>query len=156
MRFALLFVSALLASGLSAAADTVRDCDDRVGVGVIAEPWEQMSKSYGNNAIRVAVLDYEEPAASSLILMVLYWPNTDEPMPGRICKIISMGPGFPDGWAAIRIAETASKYDPSQGLILSVPVLPYDAVNHTGADEANKYTLRFTINRATGTLTVLP
>ena len=41
-------------------------------------------------------------------------------------------------------------------LILSVPVLPYDFQNHTGADEAAKYDVTFAINRATGALTLLP
>ena len=156
-RLALLAASLFtLCAAIPARADVVRDCDDRVGVGVIAEPWEEMSRSYANHAVRVAVLDYEEPAASSLILMVLYWQVSDEPYAARICKIITAGLQFPDGWAGIRIDQTKSRYDPAQGLILSVPVLPYDYQGHTGANEAAKYDVTFAINRSTGALTLLP
>lgn len=149
-----ILAACLLSAGLSlpAHADVVRECDDRIGVGVIAEPWEEWSRSYANNTVRVAVLDYEEPASSSLILMVLYW--TTDPHEGRICKFITQGKGFPDGWAAIRFDEITSDYNPSEGLILSIPVLPYDAAGHTGADESAKYNVTFAINRSTGTLTL--
>ena len=137
-------------------ADVVRDCDDRIGVEVIAEPWEEMSRSFANNAVRLAVLDYEEPASSSLILMVLYWKSSSDGIPeGRICKFITAGNRFPDGWADIRFAEMSSDYDPDKGLVLSVPVLPYDAVGHTGADEAAKYNVTIAINRATGDVTLI-
>lgn len=140
----------LLAS--AAKSDVVRDCDDRIGVGAIAEPWEEFSRGYANNAVRIAMLDYEEPASSGLILMALYW--TTDPHEGRVCKIISATGDFPGGWAGIEFDKIASDYNPTEGLIISIPVLPYDAVNHTGADEAAKYNIRFAINRATGTLTL--
>lgn len=144
-------VTALMFS-LPAKADLVRECDERIGVGVIAEPWEEFSRGYANNAIRIAVLDYEEPASSGLILMALYW--TTDPNEGRVCKIITATDGFPGGWAGIKFDEVASDYNPSEGLIISVPVLPYDAVGHTGADESKKYNVTFAINRSTGTLTL--
>lgn len=134
------------------AADVIRDCDDRVGVGVIAEPWEDFSRGYANNTVRIAMLDYEAPASSGLILMALYW--TTDPHEGRVCKIISATDGFPGGWADIRFAEISSNYKPSEGLIISVPVLPYDVVGHTGPDESAKYNVTFSINRATGALTL--
>lgn len=145
-------VCAALVFAAPAHADVVRDCDERVGVEVVAEPWEQFSRGYANNAVRIAMLDYEDPASSSLILMALYW--TTDPHEGRICKIITATDGFPGGWADIRFDEIVSDYSPAEGLIISIPVLPYDAVNHTGADEAAKYNISFAINRAAGTLTL--
>lgn len=152
IRAFLAFAATCLMTSVPANADVVRDCDDRIGVGAIAEPWEEFSRGYSNNAVRIAMLDYEEPASSGLILMALYW--TTDPHEGRVCKIITATDGFPGGWAGIRFDEIASDYNPSDGLIISVPVLPYDAINHTGADEAAKYRVTFAINRATGTLTL--
>lgn len=150
-----IFLTAALTTVISflpATADVVRDCGDRVGVGAIAEPWEQFSRGYANNTVRIAVLDYEDPASSSLILMALYW--TTDPHEGRVCKIITATDGFPGGWADIQFSEITSDYSPNEGLIVSVPVLPYDAVGHTGPDESAKYSVTFAVNRATGALTL--
>lgn len=151
--FRSILAACLCWAGLSPAvhADVVRDCDDRISIEVVAEPWEEWSRGFANSTVRVAVLDYEEPASSSLMLMVLYW--TTDPHQGRVCKFITKGNSFPDGWADIRFSELTSDYNPSEGVILSIPVLPYGA-SGSGPDESAKYNVSFAINRATGMLTL--
>lgn len=117
------FGVAALVLAVPASAQVVRECG-RIGTAAnVLEPWESHSRTYANGAIRVAVADTGgEPACCSSHLMVLS-PNGDgsqEPL-FRQCRIVSASEGG-IGFYSVDVQGIVASYDPSLGLLLSVPV----------------------------------
>lgn len=128
---------------LTAAADPmVRDCDTFIASARnLSIPYDEAIREYGNGEVAVMSLALEEPACCGAHLMVLF-PVPDEPF--RACRIVTT----PDemGWGRLALQATVSAYDPSIGLILSVPGSVFDG------QEFQPFTLRVVVNRATGTV----
>ena len=138
-------LAAALALALPATGQTVSDaCDWRASPVNIAEPWEARSRSFANGAIRIALLDTEEPACCAFHLLILS-PSGHEEGPGwRQCHIVTdtaQGLGF----MSIDFSAIAASYDPARGLRLDVPFRRYsdDGIGHPGS-------LAVWINQASG------
>ncbi|MEZ5913976.1 MAG: hypothetical protein R3D84_18515, partial [Paracoccaceae bacterium] len=105
-----------------ASAQVVTECDWVANPANIMEPWEQNARTYANGNIRIAALDTGgEPVCCSMHLLVLS-PSGDgsnEPI-FRQCRVVSARPG--QGFLAVDIPGTTASYDPSRGLLVSVPV----------------------------------
>lgn len=138
----LILAAAVSALAVPACAQTVTSCDRwEARADNLAEPWEEMSRTFANGAVRIAVLDGVEPAAGALHLLILSPPYSE--LGERQCAMISYrGNGF----AGIDFAALTAAYDPETGLGFDVPVRIYDA------DSADflPVGLGFTLNQATG------
>lgn len=113
---------ALLAAGPAAAEESwtsagVNDCDGRAYADFIAEPWDQNSRTFADGAIRVALMDFVEPAAAAYRLLVLSPPYDEVGL--RQCRLIEMPGGH--GYGAMDFAALQAGYDPQTGLTLSLP-----------------------------------
>lgn len=129
----------LLASPLQAA--DVRDCAGQVA-NARNVLWEDPTRTFANGAIRLILLDTEEPACCSVHVMVLH-PIGDEPFLG--CSLISRSEGY--GWLRASLKEAASEYVSGQGLRVHIPMVGY------GVEGEGPETLSLTINQATGQVT---
>ncbi len=144
MRAAVLL--AALALPQAAAAVTVSDCDDyRSTILAVAEPWEANTRTFAQGAIRLVVADVIEPAGGPLHLVVLA-PPYDE-IGARGCHVISSD-GFL-GFSGLDLGAASARYDPAQGLIVSIPAAVWDS---QAQDSARPAQLRVTINQAAGTI----
>ena len=140
------FVAAPLAAlclPLSAAAQSLRDCDTpEANARNLALPVETAVRSFANGAITLIALDTDEPACCSGHLMVLH-PSGDGYL---ACTLISRE-GV-SGFAATFVGETAGRYDPARGLTLDVPVLihlPEEGFTNSGL-------VHITVNQAVGSV----
>ncbi|ASP18797.1 hypothetical protein ANTHELSMS3_00071 [Antarctobacter heliothermus] len=123
---------------------TVSDCDWQASAWNLAEPWEENSRTFSNGKTRLALLDTIEPAAAWAHILVLSPPYSE--MGDRQCKTIGYG-GM--GFGGIRFNELTSSYDPATGLSFNVPVQAYNSA----IADFDWYSLRFTLNQATGDIT---
>lgn len=141
MKTALLAL-AVTALSSTAMAQSVGDCDWRASAQNIVEPWEQNSRRFANGNVRLALLDTVEPAAASAHLLVISPPygETGEPQ----CKVISLDGTL--GFAGLDFSALKAAYDPSVGLIFSLPGMLY--LPEKGF--SNSLILNFTLNQATG------
>jgi len=120
-----LFILLLVVSTLSAQAEIVRDCEGEITINLLAEPWEDNSKTFANGSVRIAVLDYWDPANAAFYLAVMYTPNDYIEAEGRACKVISAG-GIGDGYNMVTLDGLKASYDPAQGLVLMINAEKYD------------------------------
>jgi hypothetical protein len=137
-------LAALIFSAAPAMAQQVEDCDWRASAWLLAEPWEQHSRTFANGDVRVALIDAIEPAAGAFHLLVLSPPW--DVLGARQCRVLSLGPGI--GFAGVDFAALEAWYDPSAGLFFSVPVSVYEAA--TGG--FGERIFDFTVNQATGAI----
>jgi hypothetical protein len=140
-----LLLAALFASAhpWAAAAQSVRDCDTfEANARNTYAPYTETIRHYANGDIRVIALDVGEPALSSFHLMVTY-PARDEPF--ALCSLISGEAS--SGFYSLDMGAIAARYDPAQGLIVSLPVQ-----NLIGGDAIGSAVLFLTINQALGTV----
>lgn len=146
IRFSLL----LLMLGTPAVAQSVGDCGDIVSARNLPEPWGEYTDTYANGDVRVAVIDTIEPAAAAVHLMVLSLPRNE--IGDRQCKLVSLDRsegGGPIGLFSLDFAARQAEYDPSRGLVLTMPVGSY--VPETGGQDIGEMTV--TINQSTGKVT---
>ena len=138
---------AVLALALPATGQTVSDaCDWRASPVNIAEPWEANSRTFADGAIRIALLDTEEPACCAFHLLILSPSGSDEGPGWRQCHIVTdTAEGL--GFMSIDFSAIAASYDPARGLRLDVPFLRYtdDGIGHPGS-------LSVRINQSTGSV----
>ena len=95
------------------------ECDETTRADAIMEPWEANTATYANGQVRIAVLDFIEPAAAAVKLMVIS-PPRDE-VGGRQCRIVALPGGH--GFGNVEFAARSASYDPARGLVVSLPVL---------------------------------
>jgi hypothetical protein len=136
---------ALLATP-AAAQVTVEDCDWRASAQSVAEPWEENTRTFANGDVRLARLDVGEPAFGGFFLLLLS-PPRDE-LGFRQCRVLT----YPEtsGFAGIDMSALEAGYDPSVGLMFTLPVKVYVA---SDAVEGHSALLRFSLNQATGAIT---
>lgn len=136
---------AMLALTTVPAFAEIATCGDSTRIDVIAEPWEDNSATYADGKIRVAVLDFTEPAATAWKLLVLS-PPYDE-VGYRQCRLIEISENV--GFYGFRFKDRKASYDPETGLTLTIPASIYNAEN----GEADWKELTVTINQQTGEIT---
>jgi len=123
-------------------AQTLGRCEGyAVNARNIMMPPEIGIRSFANGAIRVFGLDTIEPVCCWAHLMVEY-PQPGEPYPA--CVLISGEGGA--GFAGLDMANLTARYDPAEGLTVTVPAGRYDP--QTGASLMSP--MDVTINQATG------
>lgn len=92
-------------------------CPARMGLEIIAEPWEENSASYMDGELRVALLFLLDQHEYQLAL--LHGPRTE--LGTRQCHLIA--PGEAMGFQDIDFASHQVANDPEKGLTITVPVL---------------------------------
>ena len=129
-----------LCVALPTAAQVLRDCGTwEANARNLMDPPEVAVRSFANGAIRVMGLDTVEPALAWAHLLITH-PLPDAPFPG--CALISDTGGR--GFGGLRMEDLSARYDPAQGLTLTVPVGTTDGVTTTWRD------LVVIVNQATG------
>jgi len=116
--------AAAFLAGLAAAAPAhaawLGDCNDYASAGLIAEPWEQNTRTFYNGQVRVAVVDTNgEPVCCSSWLVVIF-PDKDDELGGRTCMMLGSEEGL--GFTGIDVKTIKSSYAAATGLTLTVPV----------------------------------
>ncbi|KIT16510.1 hypothetical protein [Jannaschia aquimarina] len=129
--------------GMPAWAQVVGDCDTwQANARNVAwsDNRDDVTRTFGNGAIRLTLLDTEEPALAAFHILVTY------PDPDAIsleCRLVSAGGGL--GFPSLSLSRAFGTYDPARGLTVEVPGL---------TDEGDALLVTFTINRATGEVTI--
>lgn len=139
-------IMVLMVAAFGARAQQVTPCiqdqkiNDLSRMQIVAEPWGENTRVFAEGAVRLVVLNTGEPAFASYHLLVMFWGGNDFGMVEHFCQITSLSRlGFYD----VTLASMESRYDPSLGLVLTVPVSLYDAES----DRAVVQPLDIAINR---------
>lgn len=138
-EFSVKTLAALACLALPAGAQQVSGCDTWQANARNVD-WSDPMRSFANGAIRLITLDTGEPAAAAFHIMVTY-PDPEEMW--LDCRLVSLGGGL--GFASISLARADASYDPARGLSIAVP---------GRSPEGEALVIAFTINRATGEVTV--
>jgi hypothetical protein len=123
----------------------VSDCDWSASADNIVEPWEAHSRTFSDGKTRLALLDTIEPALGWAQLLIMS-PPYDE-VGGRQCKVIGVESY---GFSGMAFDKLTASYDPASGLTFAVPVQAYD---ERQGDHFGWFTLRVTLNQASGAIT---
>lgn len=102
----------------AAIAQNVGDCAGRAEVGFLMEPWEENTRTFVGERVRLAVLDRRIPAEGPFWLLVIAPPF--DAMGQRQCQMV--GASADAGFAAIRLDGLDARYDPQTGLAVDLPV----------------------------------
>jgi len=147
MRLPVLAAALLLAQ--PAGAQAIHGCDWVASPANLVEPWEANTRTFANGAIRLALLDTEEPVCCFAHLLILS-PSGEVEGPGyRACHVLSDGPpGM--GFSALDLGAVTASYDPARGLRLDIPVWRYN--DGMGRGRPGRVAVR--INQATGAVTL--
>ncbi|MCD9149415.1 hypothetical protein [Pseudophaeobacter flagellatus] len=128
----------------SAGAQSLEECDWVASARNLVEPWQDTTRTYANGAIRVALLDTGgEPTCCSNHLLILS-PHPDY---GQACHVLSRQPGL--GFRQVFLDAATRGYDPSKGVLISVPVGLYDP-DTGGVDTASVSAVHIRINQSLG------
>lgn len=133
---------ALAVAAIGAQAQEAVPCDWQARADAIVEPWSEYSRTYANGDVRLALLDTVEPAAAAFHILILS-PPYDE-IGARQCRTLGLGGGM--GFSGVTFDALDAAYDPSVGLIFTLPVASFDG--STG--DFLESNLLFTLNQATG------
>lgn len=109
----------LFACATPGLAQTAVACDGMTDFDAIVEPWEDNSRTFANCALRLALIDMIEPAASAFHIMILHPPR--DGLGVRQCTTVGQAHGV--GYAAIFFEDLSARYDPASGLTFKVPVI---------------------------------
>lgn len=155
MRLHSLLALSAAALPFSAPAQVISECGWVASPANIAEPWSEFSRTYANGAIRIALLDTEEPTCCSFFLLILSPSGVVEGPGYRACNVLSLGETL--GFNGIDFAAITASYDPARGLVLSVPAsLWHEGMPPDGSPDPLTVTARVRINQATGAVTLEP
>ena len=136
--------AALLAlAPCAAAAQSVTHCNWQSDVRGIIEPWEDNIRAFADGKVRVIQMNFIEPAAGPINLVILtppYDPETGD----RNCWVVGWDEAL--GFVSIEFAALTSTYDPARGIVLAVPARFYDPE----LDFSNIGLLEVSINQSTG------
>ena len=136
----------IISTTITASAASLNECDRVSSVRNVWEPWEESTRTFANGQIRIVAMDTGgEPTCCSQHLVILS-PN---PEWGRNCTVLSSTES--SGFLDIYFDEITTSYDPSKGLLLSVPVGYYD-YEASGVERLNPEDILVRINQATGTV----
>ena len=115
----------------------------------IVEPWAENSRTFANGAIRIALLDTEEPVCCGFHLLILSPPGQVEGPGYRRCHVVSDRAGGL-GFNHIDFAAITASYDPALGLRVDVPFWRYT----DGLDRGRPGRLAVRINQANGAVDI--
>ncbi|MBX7249442.1 MAG: hypothetical protein K1X35_10420 [Caulobacteraceae bacterium] len=126
------------------------ECNDYATVSLVAEPWEQHTRTFYNGQVRVVMVDTDgEPACCSSWLVVIY-PDREDELGGRACAMLGSGEGL--GFAGVDVKAIRSTYSAATGLTLTVPVRRLRE-DDSGVDVSQ---VVLTLDLAAGRLTLRP
>ncbi|QXT39713.1 hypothetical protein [Gymnodinialimonas ceratoperidinii] len=145
MRITSLATAALLAFGAPAQAFMVAPCGPEFTPLTITEPWEEMSRTFANGAIRVFEIFIDPNVASGAALGILHPIPASEGGPYRTCTAIYAGHDH-RYFGQAYVSEATAVYDASLGLIVTIPV---------SFTDGSRRMLRFAVNQATGVVSLL-
>jgi hypothetical protein len=131
-----------LATNAFATAAVVHGCDKLDSIANLVEP----VKDFANNAIRIAHISTEEPAAAPDHLLIFV---SVEPM-GNECFAVSAERNL--GFYSLDVAKTRESYDAQKGLLLVVPVSVADPNTGVGKSAGN---VKVRVNRKNGNSVVI-
>ena len=134
-------LSGLVMMGEASAAEVLACDQTETSAAFLAEPWEANTRSFANGDVRLAVLDFVEPAVSAFHLLVLSPPFDD--FGHATCQVVSFANEI--GYREMLLEGIRVDYDPTQGLIFEIAV-------STGAETREKGMLLLTLNQETGEL----
>jgi hypothetical protein len=120
-----------------AAPAVVHKCGSLDSIANLVEP----VKDFANNAIRIAHISTEEPAAAHDHLLIFV---SAEPM-GDECFAVSAGRNL--GFYSLDVAKTEASYDAQKGLLLVVPVSVFDPDKGDGKSAGD---VKVRVNRKNG------
>ncbi len=146
MRLPALLTAALLCASAPAAAFITAPCGPEFTPLTITEPWEDHSQTFANGAIRIFEMFIDPNVASGAALGILHPLPANDGGAYRACTAIYNSGDF-RYFAQVHVSEADAIYDASVGLIITVPV--------SFADTGTRVMLRFAVNQATGTVTLL-
>jgi hypothetical protein len=132
--------------GTASAAQEVGACDFRASAAALAAPWDELSRTFANGDVRLALLDTIEPAAAALHLLVLSPPYSE--IGDRQCRVVSYRGDM--GFASIEFRAMTADYDPARGLIFDMPVGLFDEASGT----TRTAFITVVLNQATGQIDV--
>ena len=121
----------------ASAAPVVHACGSLDSIANLVEP----VKDFANNAIRIAHISTEEPAAAPDHLLIFV---SAEPM-GNECFAVSAERNL--GFYSLDVAKTRESYDAQKGLLLVVPVSVADPNTGVGKSAGN---VKVRVNRKNG------
>ncbi|MDP5305894.1 hypothetical protein [Paracoccus spongiarum] len=130
-------------------AGNVLPCGQADRVDMLAEPWEDNTATYAEGQVRIALLDFVEPAGGAFRLMILS-PPRDE-LGFRQCRVVLAGNGI--GFYDMDFAARRSSYDPARGLTITLPARHYPANGDVDGDEG-WFDLSVTIDQNSGDVRV--
>jgi hypothetical protein len=119
------------------AAPVVHACGNLNSIANLVEP----VKDFANNAIRVAHISTEEPAAAPDHLLIFV---SVDPM-GVECFAVSAGQNL--GFYSLDVANIRGSYDAEKGLLLVVPVSVFDPNKGVGKSAGD---VKVRVNRKNG------
>ena len=131
----------------AAAEPAISDCGGPARVDAIVEPWNEATRTFANGKIRIIALDTAEPACCSFHLAIIA-PDPENELGLRQCVALNDGSEW-TGFQYVDVQGTESSYDPSRGLLLSVPVERY-----IDGTRSTKLVVDVRINQATGAITI--
>ena len=117
------------------------ECDEYTRADAIMEPWEANIATYANGEVRIAVLDFIEPAAAVKLMVIS--PPRDE-VGARQCRIVALPSGH--GFGNVDFAARSAAYDPENGLVISLPVF----LGPPDSGEEGWVQIYISINQSTG------
>ncbi|NDV02114.1 hypothetical protein [Pseudoroseicyclus tamaricis] len=137
---------ALLAAPAGAHALGAEPCGGRVGIDDLVEPWAETSATFAEGEVRVALIDFVEPAGGPFHLALITPPRDELGL--RQCLLITREGAL--GWWSLDFETLEAVYDPATGLTFTIEgatPLP---------DESAFPPVRVTVtlNQATGQITV--
>ena len=141
-KLTLVLALAVIPGPTSAAPAVVHSCDGLDSIGNLVGG----VRGFANNAIRVAHVSTEEPAAAPdhLLIFVALEPMGDE------CFAVSAASYNSDhyrGFYSLNVAKIRASYDEQKGLLLRVPVSVADPVKGVGKSAGD---IKVRINRKNG------
>jgi hypothetical protein len=145
MRLAPYLTAATLCLAAPAQAFMVAPCGPEFTPLTITEPWEEMSRTFANGAIRLFEMFIDPNVASGAALGILHPVPGSEGGPYRTCTAIYAGADY-RYFGQAHVREATAVYDASRGLIVTMPV---------SFTDGNRVMLRFAVNQATGVVSLL-
>lgn len=145
MRYLWIVLIAFLAS--PAAAQEVRDCNDRVNGGLIIDPNTMSGRAYANGEVTIGVVHDGRSNSTDSLFVVVFAPDADAPGQ-KACRMI--GRGEMRGYANVRLEVAEANYTAADGLTVQIPARIYlkeEAFSNTTVLSVN-------VNRATNEITV--
>ncbi|MGZ9809442.1 hypothetical protein ACXN5S_03165 [Pseudoroseicyclus sp. H15] len=115
MRATALF-TALALLPQTAFAFGAEPCAGRVGIDSIVEPWAESTATFANGEVRVALIDFTEPAGGPVHLAIISPPRDELGL--RQCRLITRDGVF--GWSNLDFSTLEAAYDPATGLTFTI------------------------------------